>query len=216
MGRSNNGSRPAQDSVEAYYEDAVRRAGKKFKEFDWPSANLLFNLFYTCEVASAPLERSVGAHGLSLSAFNVLMILSRSETKGCHFHRLSELLVVSKSNVTGLVDCLEKRGLVRRAEGGPDRRRRVARITEAGEKLLEAILPEHYDTAREMLDGMSDKEKAALSELLSKVRRCVRQADQNPAGRKRGTVRSRDRREQESGRLRKAGAKAVARDPAER
>jgi MarR family 2-MHQ and catechol resistance regulon transcriptional repressor len=209
MGRSNNGSRPAQDSVEAYYEDVVRSAGQKFKEFDWPSASLLFNLFYTHEVATAPLERGVGAHGLSLSAFNVLMILSRSETKGCHFHRLSELLVVSKSNITGLVDCLEKRGLAERAEGSPDRRRRIARITEAGERLLEAMLPRHYSTVREMLDGMSDKEKAALSELLSKVRRCVRQADQNPAGRKKATIRARDRREQETGRPRKAEAKAV-------
>jgi DNA-binding MarR family transcriptional regulator len=209
MTRPNNGNRPAHDSVEAYYEDAVRRAGKKFKEFDWPSANLLFNLFYTHEVASAPLERGVGTHGLSLSAFNVLMILSRSETKGCHFHRLSELLVVSKSNITGLVDCLEKRGLAERAEGSPDRRRRIARITEAGERLLEAMLPGHYGMVREMLDGMSDKEKAMLSELLSKVRRCVRQADQNPAGRKRATVRGRDRREHEAGRPRKAEAKAV-------
>ena len=208
MGRSNNGSRPAQDSVESYYEDAVRRAGQKFKEFDWPSSNLLFNLFYTHEVASTPLERSVGAHGLSLSAFNVLMILSRSETKGCHFHRLSELLVVSKSNITGLVDCLEKRGLAERAEGSPDRRRRIARITEAGERLLEALLPKHYDTVREMLGGMSEKEKAALSELLSKVRRCVRQAEQNLKGSKKATVRGRDRRGREAGRPRKAEAKA--------
>jgi DNA-binding MarR family transcriptional regulator len=209
MGRSNNGSRPDRDSVEAYYEDAVRRAGKKFKEFDWPSSNLLFNLFYTHEVASTPLERSVGAHGLSLSAFNVLMILSRSETKGCHFHRLSELLVVSKSNITGLVDCLEKRGLAERAEGSPDRRRRIARITGAGERLLEALLPTHYATVREMLDGMSDKEKAALSELLSKVRRCVRQADEKLTGRKKAAVRGRDRLGRASGRPRRAEAKAV-------
>jgi DNA-binding MarR family transcriptional regulator len=179
MSSPKSGGRPAQDAVENYYQNAVRRSGRKFKEFHWPSINLLFSLFYTHEAASTPLARSVGAHGLSLSAFNVLLILSRSDDKGSHFHQLSELLVVSKSNITGLIDCLEKRGLVERVEGSPDRRRRIARITEAGEKLLEAILPDHYAMVREMLGGISDEEKATLNELLAKVRRCVQQAERN-------------------------------------
>lgn len=188
MGRSDNGNRPASDSVESYYQDIVRRSGRRFKEFHWPSIELLFNLFYTHEIASTPLARSVGAHGLSLSAFNALMILSRSDAKESHFHKLSELLVVSKSNITGLIDCLEKRGLVERIEGSPDRRRRIARITEAGEKLLEAILPDHLALVQEMLGGISDEEKATLSELLARVRRCIRQADENQTGRTKAVV----------------------------
>jgi MarR family 2-MHQ and catechol resistance regulon transcriptional repressor len=178
MARSPNESRSTLDPVEGYYQDVVRHSGRRFKEFHWPSINLLFNLFYTHEVASAPLARSVGTHGLSLSAFNALMILSRSDTKESHFHQLCELLVVSKSNITGLVDCLEKRGLVERLEGKPDRRRRIARITEAGEKLVEAILPAHYAFVQEMVGGLNDVEKDALNELLAKVRRCIRQADE--------------------------------------
>lgn len=178
MARSQNGSLSAPDPVEGYYQEAVRRSGRKFKEFHWPSINLLFNLFYTHEVASAPLARRVGAYGLSLSAFNALMILSRSDTKESHFHQLCELLVVSKSNITGLVDCLEKKGLVERLEGKPDRRRRVARITEAGEQLIETILPTHYAFVQEMLGGLDEGEKDALNELLTKLRRCIRQADE--------------------------------------
>jgi DNA-binding MarR family transcriptional regulator len=188
MGKSNNGSPPTQDPVEGYYQDAVRRSGRKFKEFHWPSIHLLFNLFYTHEVASTPLARSLGAHGLSLSAFNVLLVLSRSDTKGSHFHQLSDLLVVSRSNITGLIDCLEKRELVERVEGKPDRRRRIARITETGEKLLESILPDHYTMVREMLSGISDEEKTTLDELLAKVRRCVQQTDKNRTARKKAFV----------------------------
>src|SRR5437763_416018 len=133
-----------QDKRADYYWRKVRTQGERYREFHWSSVELLLNLIYSYDVVSSYLATSLNKHNLSLSALNVLMILSRSENKSCPLHELGELLLVSRSNITGLIDCLEKKGLVERVAVADDRRVRLAQITSAGEKLLESFLPDHY------------------------------------------------------------------------
>ena len=91
-------------------------------------------------------------------------------------HELGELLLVSRANITGLVGCLERRGLVERAVSREDRRVRLVRLTKAGGRLLEKILPRHYSGVRDALEGMSDRSKADLSKLLMRLRRAALQS----------------------------------------
>jgi DNA-binding MarR family transcriptional regulator len=88
-------------------------------------------------------------------------------------HELGELLLVSRANTTGLIDLLEHKGLVERLSSQEDRRVRLVRLTRAGHALLESILPGHYLRVREMFRGVSNKDKAALSKLLTKLRHNV-------------------------------------------
>lgn len=169
----------APDSREGYYQEGVRRHGQRHREFHWPSMELLFNLVYTYDVMESKLARKLAAHGLSLSAFNVLMILSRSGPEGCALHELSNLLVVSRANITGLVRSLMERELVERAEDERDRRVRIAKITARGEKLLETVLPGYYLMVRKMLGGISKDENRLLNNLLAKMRKVVQQSSEN-------------------------------------
>jgi DNA-binding MarR family transcriptional regulator len=170
---SNNGTRAATDQRETHYLSRMRQHGERYEEFHRPSVELLINLIYTCDVIQTHLARRVEAHKLSLGAFNALMILSRCEETGCPMHELGELLLVSRANITGLADCLERRGLVERITSPADRRVRLIRLTRAGRKLLEKILPGHYTRVREMLRGLGNKDKAALSALLTRLRHNV-------------------------------------------
>jgi MarR family 2-MHQ and catechol resistance regulon transcriptional repressor len=158
------------DKREHHYLERMYHHSGKYSEFHRPSVELLVNLAYTYDVIYAHLSRKIEAHGLSLGAFNVLMVLSRSEDESYPMHELGELLLVSRANVTGLVDCLAQRGLVERSQHERDRRVRLVRLTRDGEKLLESMLPAHYARVREMLKGVSNKDKAILSELLMKLR----------------------------------------------
>lgn len=162
--------KPEVDKREHHYLKRMRKHQSRYAEFHWPSVELLVNLAYTYDVIYAHLSRRIEAHGLSLGAFNVLMILSRNADEGCPMHELGELLLVSRANVTGLVDCLARRGLVARKQDEKDRRVRLVRLTKAGEKMLETILPGHYARVREMLRSVNDKEKEQLSKLLVKLR----------------------------------------------
>jgi MarR family 2-MHQ and catechol resistance regulon transcriptional repressor len=106
-----------------------------------------------------------------------MLILSRSDEEGCPMHELGELLLVSRANVTGLVDCLEQRGLVERAVHAGDRRVRLVRLTAKGGALLEGVLPRHYGEVRAALKVINNVEKAELSRLLTKLRRGVQRTN---------------------------------------
>ncbi|MFL6230713.1 MAG: MarR family winged helix-turn-helix transcriptional regulator [Pyrinomonadaceae bacterium] len=170
MSTTHSSAKTATDKRESHYLSRMRQHGEEYAEFHRPSVELLVNLIYTCDVIQTHFARRVEAHKLSLGAFNALMILSRFGDEGCPMHELGELLLVSRANVTGLADCLEQRGLVERINAPEDRRVRLVRLTKAGRKLLDTILPGHYARVREMLKGMSNKDKAALSELLTRLR----------------------------------------------
>ncbi len=88
---------------------------------------------------------------LSPSQFNVLNLITDAP-HGMSQTELSRELLVHRSNVTGLVDRLEARGLVERRELPGDRRAYRVVLTPAGRKLLRQILP-HYYTAAETVWG---------------------------------------------------------------
>ncbi|HEX4647076.1 MAG TPA: MarR family transcriptional regulator, partial [Verrucomicrobiae bacterium] len=79
---------------------------------------------------------------LSPSQFNVLNLL-HDQPGGCTQVELSRRLIMHRSNVTGLVDRLEARGLVRRQDNSADRRAFNVILTPAGAKLIRQVLPSY-------------------------------------------------------------------------
>jgi DNA-binding MarR family transcriptional regulator len=91
---------------------------------------------------------------LSPSQFNVLNLLY-ARPEGCTQIELSRSLIMHRSNVTGLVDRLEARGLLRRRDSANDRRAYRVRLTPAGRKRVRQILPRYYEAAEKVWDGLS-------------------------------------------------------------
>lgn len=83
---------------------------------------------------------------LSPSQFNVLNALDGNK-EGMTQIELSRALIMHRSNVTGLIDRLEKRGLVERRDNPGDRRAYRVVLTTSGAKLLRKILPAYYAIA---------------------------------------------------------------------
>lgn len=160
-----------EDKRDTYYWQRAREQGERYPTFHWPSIELMLNLVFTNDIATVCVNSNLSKHNLSLSAFNTLMILHRSENKSLPLHELGELLLVSKANITGIIDSLEKRGLVSRVGVEGDRRIRLACITAAGEQLLESFLPHHFEEVKQSCSVLNEKEKATLSKLLTKLRR---------------------------------------------
>jgi DNA-binding MarR family transcriptional regulator len=79
--------------------------------------------------------------------------------------RLAETLSCDASNVTGLVDRLEARGLVRRLPSANDRRVKVLQLTPAGARLRARLLKEM--TGRSLpLSRLSPDQQRALVRIL--------------------------------------------------
>ena len=107
---------------------------------------------------------------LSPSQFNVLNLLHLNPA-GLSQTDLSRQLIMHRSNLTGLVDRLEKRGLVARREVAADRRAYSVVLTVAGTRLLGGILPRYYKEAARVWDSLPAKRAAELIADLQQVAR---------------------------------------------
>ena len=140
-------------------------------------------------------RRSVERWGLTLPQFDVLAELERERKRGFTFGELSQLLLVTSGNLTGIVDRLEADGFARRKHDKSDRR--VVRIvlTPKGLRLIKHILPLHAQDIQTSLNSMTSQNLNKLLQLLGDLRDGLR--DRAPgdervrqAGRKRRSTSS--------------------------
>jgi MarR family 2-MHQ and catechol resistance regulon transcriptional repressor len=107
---------------------------------------------------------------LGPSQFNALNLL-RHKHEGMMQTDLSRELLTHRSNVTGLIDRLEKRDLVRRTSKPGDRRARVVVLTKAGTQLVEQILPRYHEAIEAIWDETSLRKSASLAKNLENLAR---------------------------------------------
>ncbi|GAA1170402.1 DNA-binding MarR family transcriptional regulator [Kitasatospora gansuensis] len=105
-----------------------------------------------------------GSQGLTLIQGKLLSLLSRPMP----MRALAELLGCDASNVTGLVDRLEARGLLRREPDPADRRVKTVLLTPEGEAAVRRIRAEII-TGLPGLAQLAAAERRSLSELLDRA-----------------------------------------------
>ncbi|QAT17573.1 hypothetical protein BU251_07505 [Candidatus Velamenicoccus archaeovorus] len=160
----------SEDKRPSYYLSNLRDYGKKSKWFHWHSAELFLNLIYTHDAIFNHLASKLEASGLSRSTLNILNIISRSENKGCTHRELSDLLLVSRANITELVDNLVRRNLVERQGSEKDRRLSIVKITRKGEELRNSVTPSYYLEMKKLASCLNSNERHKLNKILAKLR----------------------------------------------
>jgi DNA-binding MarR family transcriptional regulator len=108
-------------------------------------------------------------HGLSPSAFNVLMALLNTPGATLEPCQLAERLLVSRPSMSGLLDTLERKGLIRRHPHRNDRRRVLVALTASGRRLLDEHFPIHYHRQNAQLADLSDDDLETLVSLLRRI-----------------------------------------------
>lgn len=106
--------------------------------------------------------------GLTAAQYNVLNVLA-PHPAGMSQRQLGDVLVVDRSNVTGLLDRMEKAAWVRRSDAPRDRRVYLVTLTPAGRRLWEKATPRYLDVVAQVTRGMSVKEMAASTALLRRM-----------------------------------------------
>ena len=132
-------------------------------------------------------ESYFARHGLSHGRFAVLMQLSRKADKASQPRtpaELAKLTGVTRATMTGLVDTLERDGLVRREPDPDDRRMMFVDLTERGRRALLEVLPGQFDYMSEVMSPLPEGERRTLVRLLSKI--LQGQGEQPPKARRGG------------------------------
>ena len=114
-------------------------------------------------------ERLRVTFGTTLPRFDVLAALYRSED-GMRMGDLSEALMVSNGNVTGLVERLVNDGMVVRVPVDGDRRALFVRLTKKGSERFAEMARVHEAWVDEILSELSASEGQQIISLLRRVR----------------------------------------------
>ncbi|HET7537756.1 MAG TPA: MarR family transcriptional regulator [Candidatus Didemnitutus sp.] len=112
-------------------------------------------------------------HGVTEAQFNVLNILG-PEPDGMSQRELSDLLVVDRSNTTGLLDRMEKSGWVRRKDHPADRRVYLVVLTAEGRKLWQKVLPDYLAAVAQVTGGLSEGEMKRTMETMKRLEDAAR------------------------------------------
>jgi DNA-binding MarR family transcriptional regulator len=89
---------------------------------------------------------------------------------------LSQRMMVSNGNVTGLVERLVEQGLISRRPSPRDRRAHIVRLTAEGRRFFRAMARANGDRIGEMFSDLSENDTEALLCLLAKAKISARRA----------------------------------------
>ena len=104
---------------------------------------------------------------VTVPQFDVLATLRATE--GVTQQELAERLLVSKGNVTGLLDRMERLGWVERRQCPQDARANRLHLTPTGRKKAEQVVPAHDDVVLRAMHLLSAQDAKALRHLLSEL-----------------------------------------------
>lgn len=109
----------------------------------------------------------------SLPRYDVLTALALSPN-GMTMGELASSMMVTKGNITGVVNRLKQDGLVRKATSKSDRRIQSVTLSAEGRVLWDAMHADYDRTISEILSGQSIEDLDALTEMLESTRVAVR------------------------------------------
>ncbi len=150
--------RALRDRREPYSQDVIRAvdAWLTLKRTSCAIQNVLEDAFRQVDLTGGRL--------------NVLMALDVAAEHTMALSDIGEYLVVTRPNITGLIDGLVADGLVRRIHHAEDRRMVLAQLTERGIRFMRTFVPQHFGYVVKIMDCLDHGEKRNLIDLLDKVR----------------------------------------------
>lgn len=117
-------------------------------------------------------EQLSGAHVRSLdltpSQFDIIATLGN--TAGMTFKELGEKTLITKGTLTGVVDRLEAKGLVKRVLHAQDRRSSVVQLTEHGQGEFERVFAPHVRHCKQAFLDYREEDFARLEDALGKLK----------------------------------------------
>lgn len=125
----------------------------------------LARCFQAFESYSAAHVRTLG---LTPPQFDIVATLGN--TPGMSFKELGEKTLITKGTLTGVVDRLEARGIVRRVDSSADRRSTRVELTDAGAALFDEVFPGVVARTKQVFDILGESERLALEGSLRRLR----------------------------------------------
>lgn len=130
-----------------------------------PVVRELVRAYQAFETYSAAHIRSLG---LTPSQFDIIATLGN--TAGMSFRELGEKTLITKGTLTGVVDRLEAKGLVRRTASPSDGRSQIVQLTRTGEAFFARVFPAHLAYVEQVFSDFSQHDMDTAETALRRLR----------------------------------------------
>lgn len=133
---------------------------------------LFFRLYQASNLMHKTGSRSVAAYGSTTQQWAVLGALSRPTVReqGMTVKELIEFLLLSRQNLTAVLNRLERSGFIERTRTDADGRIRRVRLTAHGSKTWARMLLNIQSYYADALDGFTTEECVTLYRLLDRLK----------------------------------------------
>lgn len=153
----------------AMMDEGIGRVGQVIPSMPMAEARLTRLLLMVGGTLDEVVERELKPNRINHSDFLTLMILYSRPDGTSTPGELCEYTSQGATNMTRIANVLVKRGLVTRGASEEDRRRVVIRITPAGRRFVQKLLPPLFPKVGAAFAGFSDADKRNFSRLLRKL-----------------------------------------------
>ena len=129
-----------------------------------PYEDIVYGIGEIYSLLTKKLSSLLKEHNFSLSKFNILMIVKHvGRDKGISQEGIGNKLIVTASNMSRMIDKLEKEELVKRGAQEGNRRINLIFITKKGSDLLDRIWPSYEKKLKEIGNILSSRDQKALA-----------------------------------------------------
>lgn len=142
-----------------------------------PFLPVLYELVRAYQAFESYSAVHIRAMGLTASQFDIIATLGNTE--GMSFRDLGERTLITKGTLTGVVDRLEAKGLVRRVASAVDGRSQLVQLTKSGEKLFGKVFPAHLCHLAQAFSGFSQKNLETAEKALQQLKEAFLNANSN-------------------------------------
>lgn len=129
------------------------------------SLRLLSECYHGFEKMS---DSDIRKTGLTQAQFDIIATLGN--TAGMTFKELGQKTLITKGTLTGVVNRLENRQLVRRITSLEDRRNTIVQLTDAGERAFEQLFDAHIQFCKQPFAGYTEADFVALETTLGALK----------------------------------------------
>lgn len=150
----------------------MSKAKKLFESYEWVGevANkAIIELKKTADILEEIHNSFFNRYDISSTKFNLLVILYTGPEEGLMLSEIGESMLVTRANITGLIDRLEKQGYVKRKRDPEDRRKIMANITVEGRAFIGEIIEEYKQWTKSVMGVLDDAQKSQLIDLLKRM-----------------------------------------------
>lgn len=130
-------------------------------------AKLIYTIGILWNKISTTLESTLSKYNLNIAKFNILMIIKHAGANdGIQQNEISKHLLVTASNITKLLDKLEKDGMIVRSSKESDRRVKLITVTKKSSDILDKAWKVYQKEIKEITAKMPVSQAKQLNKQL--------------------------------------------------